>query len=51
LIRVIREKYPDPKELDSVEIATTMPPCGSCSVVMKEFGYNGGADSLNVLWG
>lgn len=50
LIRVLREKYPDPKELASVEIATTMPPCESCSVVMKEFGHNGGADALNVLW-
>ncbi len=50
LIRVIRENYPDPKAIKSVNIATTMPPCTSCSVVMKEFGYDGGENALNVLW-
>jgi hypothetical protein len=50
LIRVIRDKYPDPLELRSVDIATTMPPCGSCSLVMKEFGHRGEADALQVLW-
>jgi hypothetical protein len=50
LINVIREKYPDPTELRSVDIATTMRPCESCSVVMKEFGHDGGADALRVLW-
>jgi hypothetical protein len=51
LIRVIREKYPDPKEIRAVDIATTMRPCESCSVVIKEFGYDGAADALQVLWG
>jgi hypothetical protein len=51
LIRVIREKYPDPKEIRAVDIATTMRPCESCSVVIKEFGYDGTADALQVLWG
>ncbi|MGZ9737570.1 deaminase domain-containing protein [Pseudomonas sp. GNP012] len=50
LIRVIREKYPDPKAIKSVNIATTMPPCESCSIVMKEFGYDGGENALQVLW-
>ncbi|EJM92793.1 hypothetical protein PMI34_01976 [Pseudomonas sp. GM74] len=50
LIRVIREKYPDPKAIKSVNIATTMPPCESCSIVMKEFGYDGGKNALQVLW-
>ncbi|MGE8067140.1 hypothetical protein [Pseudomonas sp. NPDC089569] len=50
LIRVLREKYPDPNELRSVDIATTMRPCESCSMVMKEFGHTGGADALRVLW-
>lgn len=50
LIRVIREKYPDPLELKSVDVATTMPPCGSCSLVMKEFGHKGEAGALQVLW-
>ncbi|WPN28713.1 hypothetical protein QMK54_23215 [Pseudomonas sp. P5_109] len=50
LIRVIREKYPDPKAIKSVDIATTMPPCESCSIVMKQFGYDGGENALQVLW-
>lgn len=50
LIQVIREKYPDPKELRSVDVATTMRPCESCAVVMKEFGHDGSAGALQVLW-
>ncbi|MGE8147467.1 hypothetical protein ACQKP7_20095 [Pseudomonas frederiksbergensis] len=50
LINVIREKYPDPSEIRSVDVATTMHPCESCSVVMKEFGHDGGVDALQVLW-
>lgn len=50
LISVLRQKYPDNKMITSVDVATTMPPCTSCSVVMKEFGHNGGADALKVLW-
>lgn len=50
LIRVIREKYPQPEELMSVDIATTMRPCESCAIVMKEFGHAGGTDALQVLW-
>jgi hypothetical protein len=50
LIRVIREKYPDPRAIKSVNIATTMPPCESCSIVMKQFGYDGGENALQVLW-
>jgi len=51
LISVLREKYPDPKEIRSVDIATTMRPCESCSVVMKQFGHDGGETALQVLWG
>lgn len=51
LISVIREKYPDPKEIRAVDIATTMRPCESCSVVMKQFGHDGGDAALQVLWG
>ncbi|APC18223.1 hypothetical protein BLL42_21765 [Pseudomonas frederiksbergensis] len=50
LISVIREKYPDTQTIKSVDVATTMPPCDSCSVVLKEFGYDGGGNALNVLW-
>ena len=51
LISVLREKYPDPKEIRSVDIATTMRPCESCSVVMKQFGHDGEEAALQVLWG
>ncbi|WP_025113075.1 deaminase domain-containing protein [Pseudomonas sp. H1h] len=51
LISMIREKYPDPKEIRAVDIATTMRPCESCSVVMKQFAHDGGDAALQVLWG
>lgn len=50
LISVLRAKYPDSAMITSVNVATTMPPCNSCSVVMKEFGYDGTAGTLEVLW-
>lgn len=50
LIRVIREKYPDRAAIQSIDVATTMAPCQSCSIVLKEFGYDGGANALRVLW-
>ncbi|MBN3863741.1 hypothetical protein HCU66_15995, partial [Pseudomonas frederiksbergensis] len=50
LISVIRTKYPDPKVLDSITIATTMAPCDSCSIVMKQFGYDGSPNALDVIW-
>ena len=50
LIGIIREKYPDSADIHSVDIATTMRPCESCSVVMKQFGHDGGTDALQVLW-
>lgn len=51
LIDVIRQKYTDLEGIKSVNIATTLPPCDSCSVVMKQFGYDGASDALNVVWG
>ncbi|MHC8295540.1 hypothetical protein [Pseudomonas sp. LB3P58] len=50
LISVIREKYPNPESIETVNVATTMSPCESCSVVIKEFGFDGGENALNVLW-
>jgi hypothetical protein len=50
LITVIRSKYPDPNDLGSITIATTLAPCDSCSVVMKQFAYDGNPDALNVIW-
>ena len=50
LISVIRDKYSDPGSIESINVATTMPPCESCSVVLKEFGFDGGVDAMNVLW-
>lgn len=51
LISVIRGKYPDPAQIRSIEIVTTMRPCESCSVVMQQFGHDGGREALKVLWG
>jgi len=50
LISVLREKYPDNNAITSIDVATTMPPCNSCAVVIKEFGYDGTTGTLNVLW-
>lgn len=50
LVSLLREKYPNDKAIVSVDVATTMPPCNSCSVVMKEFGHDGTTDGLKVLW-
>lgn len=51
LIGYISEKYPAPEDIKSITVATTLPPCESCSIVMKEFGHERGADALNVIWG
>jgi len=50
LISVLRQKYPENHMIASVDVATTMPPCNSCSVIVKEFGYDGTANALEVLW-
>ena len=50
LISVIRKKYPDPASIETVNVATTMPPCESCSVAVKGFGYDGGENALHVTW-
>jgi hypothetical protein len=50
LISVLRQKYPEKHMIASVDVATTMPPCTSCSVIVKEFGYDGTANALEVLW-
>jgi len=51
LIATIRSAYPDRQSIKSIDIATTMPPCESCAVVMKAFGHTGGDIPLNVNWG
>lgn len=51
LIGYLREKYPVADDIKSITVATTLPPCESCSIVMKEFGHERGADALNVIWG
>ncbi|WP_166224615.1 deaminase domain-containing protein [Pseudomonas atagonensis] len=50
LISAIRGKYPDNATIRSIDVVTTMHPCNSCSVVIKEFAHDGGPDSLKVLW-
>lgn len=51
LVGYLSEKYPGPEDIKSITVATTLPPCESCSIVMKEFGHERGADALNVIWG
>ncbi|MDR9862841.1 deaminase domain-containing protein [Pseudomonas baetica] len=51
LISVLRQKYPDNKMIKSIDVATTLSPCNSCAVVLKEFAYDGAVDGLKVLWG
>lgn len=52
LIRYISDKFPNADDIESITIATTLPPCDSCSVVMKRFASERGmADALNVIWG
>jgi len=51
LISYISQKYPNDGDIRSITIATTLPPCDSCAIVMKEFGHSRGADALNVTWG
>ncbi|WP_192558669.1 hypothetical protein [Pseudomonas allokribbensis] len=50
LIGALHKKYPDKTAIRSVNIATTMPPCESCAVIIKLFGYTGGKNALNVIW-
>lgn len=51
LVGFINEKYPNPEDIKSITVVTTLPPCNSCSIVMKEFGHERGANALNVIWG
>jgi len=50
LISFIHQKYPDKQAIRSVNIATTMPPCEACAVIVKAFGHTGADDWLNVIW-
>jgi hypothetical protein len=51
LVGFINEKYPNAEDIRSITVVTTLPPCDSCSIVMKEFGHERGASALNVIWG
>jgi len=51
LIGYISKKYPNDEDIKSITVATTLPPCDSCAIVMKEFGHERGAAALNVIWG
>ncbi|WP_419711423.1 deaminase domain-containing protein [Pseudomonas sp. NFX224] len=51
LIAYISNKYPNAGEINSINVVTTLPPCDSCSVILKGFGYDHGVDALNVVWG
>ncbi|MEG2040576.1 MAG: deaminase domain-containing protein, partial [Hafnia sp.] len=51
LVSFINNKYPSAEDIKSITVVTTLPPCDSCSIVMKEFGHERGASALNVIWG
>ena len=51
LIGYIRDKYPNTGDIKSINVVTTLPPCDSCSIILKGFGYDHGVDALNVIWG
>jgi len=51
LIGYISDKYPNAGDIKSINVVTTLPPCDSCSIIMKGFGHDHGVDALNVIWG
>jgi hypothetical protein len=51
LIAYISDKYPNTGDIKSINVVTTLPPCDSCSIILKGFGYDHGVDALNVIWG
>jgi hypothetical protein len=51
LIGYISDKYPNTGDIKSINVVTTLPPCDSCSIILKGFGYDHGVDALNVIWG
>jgi hypothetical protein len=51
LIGYISNKYPNNGDIKSINIVTTLPPCDSCSIILKGFGFDHGVDELNVIWG
>ncbi|MCU1748455.1 deaminase domain-containing protein [Pseudomonas sp. 6D_7.1_Bac1] len=51
LISYISDKYPNIGDIRSINVVTTLPPCDSCSIILKGFGHDHGVDALNVIWG
>ncbi|UVL00170.1 deaminase domain-containing protein [Pseudomonas sp. B21-048] len=51
LIGYISNKYPNTGDIKSINVVTTLPPCDSCSIILKGFGFDHGVDELNVIWG
>lgn len=51
LIGYISGKYPNTGDIKSINVVTTLPPCNSCSIILKGFGHDHGVDALNVIWG
>lgn len=51
LVGYISDKYPNNGEIKSINVITTLPPCDSCSIILKGFGHDHGIDALNVIWG
>ncbi|MBV4457335.1 hypothetical protein KVG96_05165 [Pseudomonas sp. COR58] len=51
LIGYLREEYPNSGDIRSINVVTTLPPCDSCSIIVKGFGQDRHIDDLNVIWG
>lgn len=51
LISFIRDKYPNTGDIRSINVVTTLPPCDSCSIILKGFSHDQRVDALNVIWG
>ncbi|MHA3737393.1 hypothetical protein ACXR0M_17225 [Pseudomonas sp. Eth.TT006] len=51
LVAFIREKFPNQGDLRSANVVTTLPPCDSCSIIIKGFGQDRQIADLNVIWG
>ncbi|KQV16275.1 hypothetical protein ASC74_25475 [Pseudomonas sp. Root329] len=51
LIGYISDKYPNTGDIKSINVVTTLPPCDSCSIILKGFGYEHRVDVINVIWG
>ncbi|WP_434604905.1 deaminase domain-containing protein [Pseudomonas sp. R1-7] len=52
LIRYITERHPNRDKIESITLVTALPPCESCSVIVKQYAFEHDiAKKLEVIWG